>query len=191
MQKIQCHHHAVDMYQCHNYRWITCQSRMITVTLRHSRVPHHHRQGNLESLVTERVASLAVVVRVAKAVQGADMVGGVLQFATNMAATVLHRLLLESLVRVLVKVARAQKDGVVQVAAVATVDGDILVRVPAVKVARALPANLARAVLGVLRHPAVALIPLLHEVGVVVAIAVAKVGKQGGTCVLLSRNSLI
>lgn len=108
-----------------------------------------------------------------------------------MAATVLHRLLLESLVRVLVKVARAQKDGVVQVAAVATVDGDILARVPAVKVARALPANLARAVLGVLRHPAVALIPLLHEVGVVVAIAVAKVGKQGGTCVLLSRNSLI
>ena len=117
----------------------------------------------------------------------ADMVGGV------MAATVLHRLLLESLV-VLVKAARAQKDGVVQVTAVATaVDGDItvLVRAPAVKVARALPANLARAVLGVLRHPAVALIPLLHEVGVVVAIAVAKVGKQGGTCVLLSRNNLI
>lgn len=163
---------------------------MITVTLRHSRVPHHHRQENLESPVTERVASLAVVVRVANqaAVQGADMVGGV------MAATVLHRLLLESLVRVLVKAARAQKDGVVQVTAVATaVDGDItvLVRAPAVKVARALPANLARAVLGVLRHPAVALIPLLHEVGVVVAIAVAKVGKQGGTCVLLSRNSLI
>ena len=163
---------------------------MITVTLRHSRVPHHHRQENLESPVTERVASLAVVVRVANqaAVQGADMVGGV------MAATVLHRLLLESLVKVLVKAARAQKDGVVQVTAVATaVDGDItvLVRAPAVKVARALPANLARAVLGVLRHPAVALIPLLHEVGVVVAIAVAKVGKQGGTCVLLSRNSLI
>lgn len=158
---------------------------MITVTLRHSRVPHHHRQENLESPVTERVASLAVVVRVANqaAVQGADMVGGV------MAATVLHRLLLESLVKVLVKAARAQKDGVVQVTAVATaVDGDItvLVRAPAVKVARALPANLARAVLGVLRHPAVALIPLLHEVGVVVAIAVAKVGKQGGTCVLLS-----
>ena len=154
---------------------------MITVTLRHSRVPHHHRQENLESLVTERVANQA-------AVQGADMVGGV------MAATVLHRLLLESLVKVLVKAARAQKDGVVQVTAVATaVDGDItvLVRAPAVKVARALPANLARAVLGVLRHPAVALIPLLHEVGVVVAIAVAKVGKQGGTCVLLSRNSLI
>ena len=163
---------------------------MITVTLRHSRVPHHHRQENLESPVTERVASLAVVVRVANqaAVQGADMVGGV------MAATVLHRLLLETLVKVLVKAARAQKDGVVQVTAVATaVDGDItvLVRAPAVKVARALPANLARAVLGVLRHPAVALIPLLHEVGVVVAIAVAKVGKQGGTCVLLSRNSLI
>ena len=89
------------------------------------------------------------------------MVGGV------MAATVLHRLLLESLVKVLVKAARAQKDGVVQVTAVATaVDGDItvLVRAPAVKVARALPANLARAVLGVLRHPAhgkMRLLPLL------------------------------
>ena len=109
------------------------------------------------------------------AVQGVDMVGGKNIILVLVPAAKVERALPANLARAILGILRHPAVN--------------LVRVPAAKVERALPANLARAVLGILRHPAVALIPPLHEVGVVVAIPVAKVGKEGGIYVLLSRNS--